>query len=83
MIHVLLGFLIASILTAGAYYASLQWVNLRHSRDILADQYKEAVEHIQELETRIALLEADKSMSEYKAKMQEDTSGWQHFNSRG
>ena len=70
-------------MAAGAYYASYQWVSLRHNRDIIADELERATQHIEDLESRIALMEADKSLSEYKLKPQEDTTGWDTFTTRG
>ena len=82
MINILLCFLIVAIIAAGSYYAAYQWVNLRHNRNELADEFKRATEHIQELETRIELMEADKALNEYKNKPQADNSGWNNFEVR-
>lgn len=60
MLNVLLGLLILAVIAAGCYYAALKYVELRHNRDMLADELKRATEHIGELETRIMMLEAER-----------------------
>lgn len=60
MIEVVTCLLIFSLLGAGSYYAALRWVDLRHNRNVLADEYKRATEHIEELEARVMMLEAER-----------------------
>lgn len=82
MLYALLCVLIVAILAAGGYYASYQWVNLRHNRDTIADELKRAVAHIEDLESRIALMEAEKDLRDYKARPQEESTGWETFGTR-
>lgn len=56
MLYALLCALIILIIAAAAFYAAHYVVQLRHSRDILADEYKRATEHIAVLEEEIAQL---------------------------
>lgn len=60
MLEVLLSILILAVLTVGAYFAALKYVDLRHNRDIIADELKRATEHIAELESRVMMLEAER-----------------------
>lgn len=83
MLYTLICVLILSILGTGAYYAAYQWINLRHNRDTIADELQRATAHIEDLEARIVMLEADKQLSEFKAKPAEDTTGWSAFDARG
>lgn len=83
ILTVLLCVLLLAILGVAAYYASYQWVNLRHNRDMIADELKRSVTHIDDLEARIAMLEAQHSLQDYKATPQEKNKGWDSFNVRG
>jgi hypothetical protein len=72
------------LLGAGAYYAALRWVDLRHNRDMLADEYKRATEHIEELESRVMLLEAerDTQMAQMESKGMRPVDGFGVFDMR-
>jgi primase-polymerase (primpol)-like protein len=74
--------LILAILTAATYYAAHKWIKLEHNSYVLADEHKRAVSYIEELEARIAMLEAERSLHEFKARPQEETTGWESFNVR-
>lgn len=84
MINVLLGLLIIAIIGTGAYYAAHYIVQLRHNRDILADEYKRATVHIEELESRIIMLEADRDLQSARMsdKQSETSTGYEFFNTR-
>jgi hypothetical protein len=82
MLNVLLCVLILGIITAATYYAAHKWIKLEHNRDVIADELKRATAHIEDLEARIAMLEAEKSLHEYKTRPQEETTGWEAFNVR-
>jgi hypothetical protein len=74
--------LIIAIITAATYYAAHKWIKLEHNRDVIADELKRATAHIEDLEARIAMLEAEKSLHEFKVKPQEETTGWSAFELR-
>lgn len=82
MIDILLCLLIVFVLAAGAYYAAYRWVDLRHNRDTLADELTRATAHIEDLEARISLMEAERDLREYKAMPKEETTGWETFSIR-
>lgn len=85
ILNLLLCVLILAILGAGAYYASYQWINLRHNRDVITDELKRSMEHISELEERLMQLEANMSLREHTGKTQgkQEATGWDSFNGRG
>jgi hypothetical protein len=84
MLETLLSILIIAIVGTGAYYAAHYIVNLRHNRDMLADEYKRATEHIEELEARVMLLEAerDTQMAKFEAKNMKPSDGYDVFSMR-
>lgn len=86
MLNALLCALIIVILAAGAYYAAVRWVDMRHTRDMLADEYKRATDHIEELESRVLMLEADRDtqMAKFEARnLKPDADGYGVFGMRG
>jgi chromosome segregation ATPase len=83
MLESLLSILICSIIAAAAYYASLRYVELRHNRDTISDEYKRAEEHIKELEERVMLLEAQLDMQRSSMPRANGVSdGWSELNVR-
>lgn len=84
MIEVLTSILICTIIFTGAYYGAHYVVSLRHNRDMIADEFKRATEHIEELESRIIMLESERDI---KAAQMESRgvqpSGWDTMNVRG
>jgi uncharacterized small protein (DUF1192 family) len=48
----------------------------------MADELKRSLEHIVELENRLALLEADISLRAHREQPTADTNGWEAFNAR-
>lgn len=62
MIEALLSILIVLSIMAGAYYASHYVVQLRHNRDAIADELQRATGHIEELESRIIMLESERDI---------------------
>lgn len=83
MLNALLCTFIIVLLSAGAYYAAYQWVNLRHNRDMLVDELERATAHIGDLEARVAMMEASMSLRDFKAEPQQSTTGWDTFDVRG
>jgi uncharacterized small protein (DUF1192 family) len=69
-------------MVAGTYYAALKWVSVRHNSNVMADELKRSLEHIVELENRLALLEADISLRAHREQPTADTNGWEAFNAR-
>lgn len=82
MLNVLLCMLIFALLTVGTYYAANRWVQMRHSNNMIADELKRSIGHIEDLENKLALLEAEMSLRSYKEQQKPDTSGWDAFNGR-
>ena len=82
MLNTLICMFILTLIAAGAYYAAHQWVSLKHNRDIVADELKRAMVHIDDLEARIALMEADKSLRDFKTEPQQSATGWDNFDVR-
>lgn len=84
MIEALLSILIISIVGAGMYHAAHYVVNLRHNRDVIADELKRATVHIEELESRVIMLESERDI---KAAQMEargaQPSGWDTLDVRG
>jgi len=76
--------LVLAIVAIGCYFAALKWVELRTNRDMLADELKRAKEFIEELETRINFLEAERDAKDVKlsAIKGDDPTGWDSFNIR-
>jgi hypothetical protein len=74
--------LIVLIIGSGAYYASLQFVQLRHNRDTLADEYKRAEGHIRDLEDRVMMLEAQMESNRPMPRASGDDKGWGTFEPR-
>ena len=83
MLYTLLSILICAIIAAGTYFAAYRYVTLKHNREVIADELQRATVHIEDLESRIALMEADKSLNEYKSKPSEGNTGWDVFKARG
>lgn len=83
MLYAFLCLLILAIIGTGAYYAAIQWVSLKHNRDIVADELKRAMGHIEDLEARISMMEADKSLDDVKVQIRKDLTGWDTFTARG
>lgn len=79
MVEILICVLILSILGVGAFYAAHYFVGLRHSRDTLADEFKRATEHIEEMESRIMMLEAERDIQTAKVASYrtEKSTGWE------
>ena len=82
MIEAFTSILIVCVIGAGAYYAALQFVQLRHNRDTLADEYKRAEVYILELESRVQLLEADSIINKSPVHPTGESSGWDALESR-
>lgn len=83
MVEALLCILIFAIIGTGAYYAALKYVELRHNRDMLADEFKRATEHINELESRVMMLEAERDTEMARmSKYQDPPQGFDAFNIR-
>lgn len=84
MIEALISILIIGIVAAGAYYAAHYVVNLRHNRNTIADELKRSIEHIEELESRIMMLESERDIraAQMEAKGSKP-SGWDTMNVRG
>lgn len=85
MLNVLLSLLILAILSSGAYYAAHYVVQLRHERDTVTDEFKRATDYINELESRVTMLEAERDttaarLSQYRTG---DSTGWEQINIRG
>lgn len=83
MIEALLSILIILIVASAAYYASYRYVDLRHNRDTIADEFKRATVYINEMEERVMLLEAQLDMQ--RASMPRATgssNGWDEMNVR-
>lgn len=76
--------LIFALLVVGAYYAAHKWVDLRYNRDMLADEFKRATEHIEELESRVLMLEAerDTQMAQMESKGMRPVDGFGVFDMR-
>lgn len=81
MVEVLICVLILSILGVGAFYAAHYMVGIRHNRDTLADEFKRATEHIEELEGRIMMLEAERDIQTAKVASYrtEQSTGWENM----
>lgn len=82
MLYALLSVLIVAIMGAAAYYAAFKYIELRHNRDVIADELQRATEHITGLEERIMQLEAEKSLRDYKPEPRRDETGWGSLNIR-
>lgn len=84
MIEALISIFIVGMVAGGAFYASHYVVNLRHNRDTIADELKRATFHIEELESRVVMLESERDI---KAAQMEargvQPSGWDTLNVRG
>ena len=85
MLNALISILIVAIIAAGSYLAALKYVELRHNRDMLADEYKRATDHIGELEARIVMLEAerDADVTAFDKRYGQRPEGYDVFNIRG
>lgn len=83
MIEILLCMLILAILSVTAYYASLKWVELRHNRDVIADELKRATDHIEELEARVMMLEAERDTQANMMDKRHRPDGFDVFSMRG
>jgi len=84
VIEVLICILIIAILFAAAYYAALKWVYLRHNRDVIADELKRATDHIEELEARVMMLEAERdTQSQMMERRYKAPDGYEVFSMRG
>ena len=82
MLYALLSILICAIIAVGTYYAAYHYVTLKHNREVIADELQRATVHIDELEARIAMMESQRDLQEYKSKPQETTDGWDAFSTR-
>lgn len=84
MLNTLLCIFILAILFAGAYYAAHYMVQLRHNRDILADEYKRATDHITAVEDELAQVkfEREQIIRESQQPPRQRTDGWESFNAR-
>jgi len=84
MTDVLIGLLICVITAAASIYAAHYIVQLRHNRDMLADELKRATEHISELESRVMLLEAERDARDARVGdlRREEAHGWETINIR-
>ena len=82
MLNVLLCLLIFALLAVGTYYASHRWVQMRHSNNMIADELKRSLGHIEDLENKLALLEAEMSLRSYKEQQTPNTNGWDAFAGR-
>ncbi|MBB6694387.1 hypothetical protein H7B90_23605 [Cohnella xylanilytica] len=83
MTEILLSFLIIAIMAVGSYYAAYRYVELRHNRDMLADELKRATDHIGELEARVMMLEAERDSEMTRIeKYHQKPEGYDVFNIR-
>ena len=82
MLYALLSILICTIIAAGMYYSAYHYVKLKHNREVIADELQRSVVHIEELEARIAMMESQRDLQEYKSKPKEDETGWNTFATR-
>lgn len=83
MIEALASILIVLIIAAGAYYASYRYVELRHNRDTIADEFKRATAYIAEMEERVMLLEAQLDTQRSNIpKATGSSNGWSEMNIR-
>ena len=82
MIESFISILIVCIIGAGAFFAAHYVLDLRNSRDTLAEEYKRAEGHISELESRIELLEAQIDIQRATPTPTGDSNGWGSFEAR-
>lgn len=67
LIEVLLCILMLAIIGIGAYYAAHYVLGLRMNRDMIADELKRATTHIEEMEDRVTMLEAERDIASTKS----------------
>lgn len=83
VIEILLCILILAILVTASYYAAHKWVALRHNRDVIADELKRATDHIEELEARVMMLEAERETQANMMDKRHRPEGYEVFSMRG
>ncbi|MBB6672617.1 hypothetical protein H7C19_18205 [Cohnella nanjingensis] len=82
MLEGLLSVLVAVLIGGAAYYSAHYVVRLRHDYTIAHEELVKAGKYVEELESRVMHLEAERDVNSARMEPTGDTTGWSAMNIR-